>query len=530
MARTGQSISRSAVLDKFNQAAAEGKLPNAVAAKQKEQAKIEAQQVEEASQQGQLPQTVAPELQPQEQAIPAEALTQAPQQVPTPQAPELTDLTGKTKLAAAQLEADLAARKAERRVAQEEAAVEGLFGEISTEAEFRRQKEIEQGLDEKLAILNNLTTQQIQNDLLGARDLQLIEAGSIGTRMSPGNLQRRLSVKERENSIRALGIAAQAAQAQGNVQMAQNYIDSAVEAKYEPLKAELDMRKWMLGRADKFAEGKQKEKFQLQMKDIEKQEREIAEVTNLSQNVIKNGAPQRIIDEVLGLPEDATRDQLLAIPGIQPYLMSQGERLDLQLKRTNLASASLKLQEARRTLATANMDNPEENKLVKARYQDEIDALESLKGDTKSIAASAGRFRKAGPFRVDEAMDWRAGINTVLAGLTLDELGRVKAEGVTFGQLSNDERKAVGSAASALNSAMILDKQGQPTGKFRMSEEMVEKQIDTILKYKKIDFEELTGQSIEDFRKSQNPADTYVDQIDATLQESGLYGDYLTTQ
>ncbi len=105
------------------------------------------------------------------------------------------------------------------------------------------------------------------------------------------------------------------------------------------------------------------------------------------------------------------------------------------------------------------------------------------------------------PFNINTVEDWRAVAKTVLSRLTVDELGRIKAAGVTFGALYDQEREAVGSAASALIAGAVKEN-GELTGRFNISESKVKSELEKIMKYAEIDFERRTGQTYEEFKNA----------------------------
>ena len=136
--------------------------------------------------------------------------------------------------------------------------------------------------------------------------------------------------------------------------------------------------------------------------------------------------------------------------------------------------------------------------LVKERLRDKIFAVDELAKSSVGLSTSAGSLRGAPiPFLFKGKInDWRAGMVNVISKLTVDELGRVKSDGVTFGTLSNGERQAVGDAATVLSAGQIYSGSGDDrkgTGKFKISEKKVQESLNTINKYYKIDYEKRLG-------------------------------------
>lgn len=137
----------------------------------------------------------------------------------------------------------------------------------------------------------------------------------------------------------------------------------------------------------------------------------------------------------------------------------------------------------------------------------ELDTLQKLRSDDLAIKGLSGTLT-VGPFNVlytSRLNDWKANMENMLSKLTVAELARVKNTGVTFGALSEGERIAVASAASALNSAKQYEGEGENrrwTGKFNASEEFVREKIKQIEDLAEIDFQKRTGKSSSEYRQT----------------------------
>lgn len=137
----------------------------------------------------------------------------------------------------------------------------------------------------------------------------------------------------------------------------------------------------------------------------------------------------------------------------------------------------------------------------------ELDTLQKLRSDDLAIKGLSGTLT-VGPFNVlytSRLNDWKANMENTLSKLTVAELARVKNTGVTFGALSEGERTAVASAASALNSAKQYEGEGENrrwTGKFNASEEFVREKIKQIEDLAELDFQKRTGKSSSEYRQT----------------------------
>ena len=86
------------------------------------------------------------------------------------------------------------------------------------------------------------------------------------------------------------------------------------------------------------------------------------------------------------------------------------------------------------------------------------------------------------PFTADAAarQDFAAGVNQLISKDTMDVLLNLKKQGGTLGALSDQERILLQSAASKVGTWMVRDKNGNPTGKFAISEDLFKKELQTI--------------------------------------------------
>jgi DNA-binding transcriptional ArsR family regulator len=272
-------------------------------------------------------------------------------------------------------------------------------------------------------------------------------------------------------------------------------------------------------------------------------------------NAQQGNAPQSLIDKARKVLESGgKRNDVSNILG--KYGLTLADRLDLEIKRKTLDKLEQEL----------NKSNPDFGELVKIngkdyiRYKDgtisepvlpeakdtevvvsrldnkikEIDRLTAFNGGV-GLATSAGSLRGAPiPFLFKGKInDWRANIKNLTSKLTVDELGRVKSDGVTFGQLSNGERLAVGEAATALNAAMITRGSGddkKATGRFKMSEPEVLRQLNIIKDAYLLDFERRTGVNYAEYQANPDVlknklADEFIDKYETALEVNN-YGGY----
>lgn len=285
---------------------------------------------------------------------------------------------------------------------------------------------------------------------------------------------------------------------QGDIQLAKDTIDEAVDAKFAPYKeqnalyeAQLKAIQPFLDKAEKKQALAQQTKVNLAMKEIDK----VADFQKTAlANAISNNAPQSVLNKINSA---TTIDQITSVGG--QYLENKADKLSNTLKQMQINELSNKINENLAKTGVSEKDLP----LIVKSAGDKINKIQGLIDNNKGLTASSG-VAKRRAFLSGKIRDWRADIKNVLSDLTVDELGRVKASGVTFGALSEGERKAVGDAASALNSAASIDKEGRLTGYFNISEDKVRQELKTIQDYAKIDFERRTGVPYDEYVAAQN--------------------------
>lgn len=139
---------------------------------------------------------------------------------------------------------------------------------------------------------------------------------------------------QRQNAIDIALINSNIQAKQGQLGLAQATVQSALNAKYEPIKAQIETQKLildsnykLLSSADKkLADAKQAE-LNMRLKEIEEQKQKENDIRSLSLTIAKNGAPLSVINKINGAQtfEDA-------IVSASPYLMSQADRADLAYK------------------------------------------------------------------------------------------------------------------------------------------------------------------------------------------------------
>lgn len=163
-----------------------------------------------------------------------------------------------------------------------------------------------------------------------------------------------------------------------------------------------------------------------------------------------------------------------------------------QAQRTAIASELQRYNEAHPQEIT-----DEENK--------KIADIDKLIADTTGLKLSAGAYRGFEPVTLlsgnwGKAQNFIAGVNSIVSGLSLDALIDAKAQGATFGALSDSEMRILASSATKFGNWEIKDKDGKVIG-FNAREEDV---IDELKKIRDMLSKNKTGSTKSEGKTSES--------------------------
>lgn len=156
---------------------------------------------------------------------------------------------------------------------------------------------------------NTKLVKDIADQILAARtqtDVQKLQKGNLGG-ITTGMAQNIDQEAERNLAVKNLTLGAQLAAAQGNLALAEDNANRAIEAKYAPiearinnLKSYLEMNKEELIRVDKKAYEKQTAMLNAKMKDVEEQKAGAEALQKIVVNAASQGAPSSLITRAQG--------------------------------------------------------------------------------------------------------------------------------------------------------------------------------------------------------------------------------------
>ena len=202
--------------------------------------------------------------------------------------------------------------------------LEKLYEQTTGESAFRAEQEAAQGVPEATKTLNDLLGQQ-QVVLNEQAQIQLTKPGSGQGALPTAIIERQYAEKLRENAVSALGINSLVAAAEGKLATAQNFADRAVAAKFDPIKAQIDVAVKNLDLIIKSPEYTNAEKRQAQaqldaqnkkLRDINKEIAEETAIRTVALEAAKNGADTRTLQRVAGAKTQVEALQILAEKGL----------------------------------------------------------------------------------------------------------------------------------------------------------------------------------------------------------------------
>jgi hypothetical protein len=205
----------------------------------------------------------------------------------------------------------------------------------------------------------------------------LLPFAQIGQAKLAGDAQIMRALKTSEIGVlNALAIGKQ-----GDIALAKETAQEAVDAKYAPYKQQIELGKAyleaiepLLSRDEKKQAREQDLRADLAMKEIEKSETNEKEAKNLAFILQQNGAPQSLINSAL----KATNIQdIQKIPGVSNYLMSKSDRLDIAIKQYALQEKIDSAKAVKQALATGAITTAQAEKATDLRK--EYNGLQEVK-------------------------------------------------------------------------------------------------------------------------------------------------------
>src|SRR3990167_8365449 len=407
-----------------------------------------------------------------------------------------------------QLEMTQPETKAQSLTEQLQSLNEGLLGESS----YRAKQEKNLDIQEKMTAQKDLESRLrvLQNEA-AAIPLQLMKDAS-----KEGVTQYQLGVQEtsrlRDNAIASLATASQLEASRGNLTTALELVDRAVAQRYDPIREEINAKTANLDLILKSPEYTVAEKNRAQQqldiqnerkRQLDEEKDNQTEIYKIAVQAATNGADAMTLRNIQNskTKEEAvqqasgyfvnpldTQEQGLRIQKLKQDLSDSG-LLKTDVVEVNGKKLLINTQTGETIKEIGGGDNPSDV-LQLAVDSENINTLSSLK-DSKGLTGTVGSYgvSRWTPFSPDKAerADFIAGVEQIRSQLNLDKLISAKAQGATFGALSNQELQVLANAATKIGSWAKKDKDGNVIA-YVTSEKNFLKEVDKINNFAKLDF------------------------------------------
>lgn len=374
--------------------------------------------------------------------------------------------------------------------------------------------------------LRNLSAQSTALGYQGQIIPSQIQNSAAGTGATDRGVAPLQSQQVRDNLIQQATIAMQSAIAKADYDTAKSYADQLVTAKYDQQLADIEAAKTNIENA-KFT--------------FTSAEKKLADATTARLNKEKQDYEKKIADEKaisdIGMTlrkygvSDAVVKDVLASGSVNDALLKAGNNLrdpkaDLEIKqiKADIALKEAQARKADREAVLTKEPTAAEKKEAAASVasakasrqaaQDKIEGVDAILNLGTGIAsrvgpnvlsrgivgptiggaaagaglgpigivggAIAGGATGIGSALSGSGQQLSGAVHQLTSGLTLQTLIDAKANGATFGALSDGERSMIASAATKLNDWEIKDDKGNPTGYWNIDEKSFKNELKTI--------------------------------------------------
>lgn len=229
----------------------------------------------------------------------------------------------------------------------------GLNPSLEGETAYRGEQERAQGLPDMLATQNQLASQlkALQNEYK-AIPLQ-IQDESIGRGRTAGGIAPLQADRQRRNAIQSLGVSSLLEASRGNIALAENLVDRAVEQKYGPIKEKIATAKANLDLrlnspdatvAEKNRATKQKEAQDKKAKEVAKSEDDTKTIQSWAVAALANGASSYQAQQIMKQANVEKPDLKAAFALYAPFAKDpiETEKALLDLENTRAKTAKIK--------------------------------------------------------------------------------------------------------------------------------------------------------------------------------------------
>lgn len=370
-----------------------------------------------------------------------------------------------------------------------------LTNSLVGESAYRTEKQNEQNFPELLKTQTDLAARlkAIQNEQ-AAIPLQL-QQSATGRGITAAGLQPIETAALRNNAIQALSVSSLLEASKGNISLANDLVERAVAAKFDPIREEIATKSANLDLilnspeytiAEKNRAQAQKAEQDAALAKLETEKENSKKIYDISLKAAENGADSMTLRNIQAAK---TPEEAVVLAG---SFISKPEKLDTSVVEIGGRKILMNNQtgETIRDLGSAVDTSPagttattDTEKL--STLQDKISLIDELIGGVNnSGAVGPNAFARTSltSWLTGARQKFVGGVKQLTSRETLDTLINLKAAGGTLGALSDQERLMLQSAATKIGQWEIKDSAGNGTGFYNVTESDFKKELETIKK------------------------------------------------
>ena len=394
-------------------------------------------------------------------------------------------------------------------------AVKGLFTDRGNIQASQTALEQQAGIDAEQKALASVNTEiantniQLRNEQDRIRNTPMSQGQQA---VETGNLQDTFGRRLADLAIRQSA-------AQGNISAIQADAERKIKIALAPIDNQIQYYTTFGKDNVDYLTKKDQERLGLIVDSLNKQKADITALETAKANMIaeisKNGgrADQATMQAVQNAKDLSSIAQAGSkYIGVMDFLKAQADIAQSKASTAMSYAQLAKLNAETKAIIDKNKTDPATNALRLAQSQGNISTVDKLAKDPAIMGAVGTSFLSRGflggatPYKLTgEQQNFIAGVEQMRGQLTLDNLINAKAQGATFGALSEGELKLLNESATKIGKWAIKDSEGNVVG-YDTSEKAFKSELDRINNFSKLDY----------ILKGGNPND-----IGATITDDG---------
>lgn len=433
--------------------------------------------------------------------------TETPVKVPPYAEPAVPDTTSL---------ADIMAKYQEQNTAQSTATTQkndlltnlkGLFEKQGSESARKAELETAAGIPDLNKTANELI-QQIRQNNLGAFSASQGQEDRLAPTFAISGAQAQI---ERQRAVKNYGLGVAVEAVNGNIALAQQNIERALAAEFDPLESQIKYQQLLLDDVKDTLtreDAKKAQSLQIALDErariLEQQKADKTEIYNVIKLAGQYGADPATLQKIQGAktPGEALTlaSKYLQDPKAQYELESA--RLDNIMKKEQIATE----QRQRALLGQPTAAEAKAEREALANSKTAIPLLEDKVAGIDALINHPGMDTVVGPNLLARAdfllldsditgasQQFVGAVHKLVAGETLQYLLDLKRAGGTLGALNAQELDILKGAATLINDREIKNDKGVGVGKWNMTEGDMNKELETIKKYANLALQRARG-------------------------------------